>query len=149
VSSSSTCCLAGTLRPVLLALLLGLAFACGTAAGRTDLERSPYGPVAIDLLGRLHAAERACELTLDPATRCFTIAPGSVAAAAEALEQLMAEYGGTLLRSAWRSANGVHHVELRLSDDLWGALEVWLTEPDAQNVAGRLLYVPKRRNGLR
>ena len=130
---------------VAVAAIILIAWSVGVA--RNDIDRSPYGPVAADLLERLHASELACDLTLDPGTRCFTIVPGTVAAVAEALEGVMVEYGGSLVRSAWRSANGVHHVEIRLSDDLWGALELWLTEPDGQNVAGRLLYLPKRRNG--
>jgi len=131
---------------VAVAAFVLVAWSVGVA--RNDIDRSPYGPVAADLLARLHASELACDLTLEPGMRCFTIVPGTVAAVAEALEGVMIEYGGSLVRSAWRSANGVHHVEIRLSDDLWGALELWLTEPDGQNVAGRLLYLPKRRNGM-
>ncbi len=131
---------------LVLAAFVLVAWSPGVA--RNDIDRSPYGPVAADLLERLHASGVACDLTLDPGMRCFTIVPGTVAAVAEALEGVMIEYGGSLMRSAWRSANGVHHVEIRLSDDLWGALELWLTEPDGQNVAGRLLYLPKRRNGM-
>ena len=130
--------------PMIVMLLLG---ALGTVAARDAIERSPYGPLAYDLLERLHATAVDCDLSLDPATRCFVIVPGTVAAVAEALERVVEEYGGSVLRSEWRSGNGVHHVELRLSDDLWGALELWLTEPDGQIVAGRLLHQPKRRNG--
>ncbi len=126
---------------MLLFVLLGLALT------RDDLARSPYGPVASDMLERLHALEAPCEMAIDPGMRCFTIVPGTVAGAAEVLESALTEYGGTLTRSAWRSANGVHHVVVWLLDDVWGALELWLTEPDGQMVAGRLLYVPKRRNG--
>ncbi len=135
-------------RSCQLALAAFVLVAWSPGIARNDIDRSPYGPVAADLLERLHASEVACDLTLDPGTRCFIIVPGTVAAVAEALEGVMIEYGGSLMRSAWRSANGVHHVEIRLSDDLWGALELWLTEPDGQNVAGRLLYLPKRRNGM-
>ena len=121
----------------------------GAAGAHDEIARSPYGLVARDLLAHVHALEMPCDLTLDPGTRCFTIEPGTVAAVAEALEDLVTVYGGALARSEWRSANGVHHVELRLSDDLWGALEMWLTEPGGQVVAGRLWYLPKRRsNGL-
>lgn len=134
-------------RTLVLAIAVCLAASLGTATARDAIERSPYGPLAHDLLERLHAKPVDCDLTLDPATRCFVIVPGTVAAVAEALERVTDEYGGSVLRSEWRSANGVHHVELRLSDDLWGALELWLTEPDGQIVAGRLLHQPKRRNG--
>lgn len=120
--------------------------ATGAVGAHNDIERSPYGSVARDLLAQLHALEVPCDLTLDPGTMCFAIDPATVAAAAEALEDLVSDYGGALSRSEWRSANGVHHVELRLSDDLWGALEMWLTEPAGQVVAGRLLYLPKRRS---
>ena len=126
-----------------LVLALG---ATGVVWAHNDIERSPYGSVARDLFAQLHALEVACDLTLDPGTMCFTIDPGTVAAVAEALEDLVTDYGGALSRSEWRSANGVHHVELRLSDDLWGSLEMWLTEPAGQAVAGRLLYLPKRRS---
>ncbi len=126
-----------------LVLVLG---ATGAAGAHNDIERSPYGSVARALLEQLHALEVPCDLTLDPGTMCFTIDPGTVAAVAEVLEDLVSEHGGALSRSEWRSANGVHHVELRLSDDLWGALEMWLTEPAGQAVAGRLLYLPKRRS---
>ncbi len=135
--------------PRLFALVLAIlaALAWGPGLARDDLDRSPYGPVAHELLTRLHATELPCDIALDPSTRCFTIAPGTVAAVAELLENVLIEYGGTLTRSAWRSANGVHHVGFWLHDDVWGALELWLTEPDGRNVAGRLSYLPKRRNG--
>lgn len=134
-------------RPLVAALVLIAAAALGGAAARDAIERSPYGPVVDDLLARLHATTVACDLALDPSARCFTIVPGTVAGVAEALESVMHEYGGSIVRSAWRSANGVHHVEVRLSDDLWGSLELWLTEPDGQIVAGRVLHQPRRRNG--
>lgn len=130
------------------ALALALALA-GAVGAHNEIERSPYGSVARDLLAHVHARQVPCELSLDPGTMCFVIEPGTVATVAEALERLMTEYGGALSRSEWRSANGVHHVEVRLSDDLWGALELWLTEPAGQTVAGRLSYLPKRRlNGF-
>ena len=129
------------------AVVLLIAALLGAADARDAIERSPYGPVVEHLLVRMHATTVACDLTLDPATRCFTIVPGTVAAVAEALEHVMNEYGGSIVRSEWRSANGVHHVEVRLSDDLWGSLELWLTEPDGQVVAGRVMHQPKRRNG--
>jgi hypothetical protein len=136
-----------SVRTSCAALVLLIVALLGAADARDAIERSPYGPVVDDLLVRLHATTVACDLALDPAARCFTIAPGTVAAVAEALEHVMLEYGGSIVRSEWRSANGVHHVEVRLSDDLWGSLELWLTEPDGQVVAGRLMHQPKRRNG--
>jgi hypothetical protein len=132
---------------LLLLALLPIAM-LGIAVTRDDLARSPYGPVASDILERLHALEATCDMAIDPGTRCFTIAPGTVAHAAEMLEGALVEYGGTLTRSPWRSANGVYYVAVWLLDDVWGALELWLTEPDGQTVAGRIMYVPKRRNGL-
>ncbi len=127
--------------------LLSLSLIAPIALGRHEIERSPYLALVEHLLEALHAVEVPCELALDHTTLCFEIVPGTVAAVAEGLEHSIDEYGGVLLRSDWRSANGVHHVELRFSDDLWGALEMWLTEPNGQLVAGRLMYLPKRRNG--
>lgn len=134
-------------RTLAAACLLLIVALLGAVHARDAIERSPYAPLVDDLLERLHATTVACDLTLDPLTRCFTIVPGTVAAVAEALEHVMLEYGGSIVRSEWRSANGVHHVEVRLSDDLWGSLELWLTEPDGQVVAGRVMHQPKRRNG--
>jgi len=134
-------------RTTVAACVLLLVALLGAAHARDAIERSPYAPLVDDLLARLYATTVACDLALDPATRCFTIVPGTVAAVAEALEHVMLEYGGSIVRSEWRSGNGVHHVELRLSDDLWGSLELWLTEPDGQVVAGRVMHQPKRRNG--
>ncbi len=134
-------------RTNVAACLLLIIALVGAVHARDAIERSPYAPLVDDLLERLHATTVPCDLTLDPATRCFTIVPGTVAAVAEALEHVMLEYGGSIVRSEWRSANGVHHVEVRLSDDLWGSLELWLTEPDGQVVAGRVMHQPKRRNG--
>lgn len=136
-----------SVRTCVAAFVVLIVVVFGAAVARDAIERSPYGPVVEDLLVQLHATTIACDLTLDPATRCFTIVPGTVAAVAEALERVMFEYGGSIVRSEWRSANGVHHVEVRLSDDLWGSLELWLTEPDGQVVAGRVMHQPKRRNG--
>lgn len=134
-------------RVLVLTTAVLILTALSAVTARDAIERSPYGPLAYDMLQRLYATPVDCDVALDPATRCFVIVPGTVASVAEAIERLTAEYGGSLQRSEWRSANGVHHVELRLSDDLWGALELWLTEPDGQIVAGRLLHQPKRRNG--
>jgi hypothetical protein len=136
-----------SVRTAIAALALLVVVLFGTVAARDAIERSPYGPVVDDVLARLYATTVACDVTLDPAARCFTITPGTVAAVAEALEHVLLEYGGSIVLSEWRSANGVHHVEVRLSDDLWGSLELWLTEPDGQVVAGRVMHQPKRRNG--
>lgn len=138
---------AALFRRRLIGVVLALALSAGAAGARDVIDRSPYGPVVADVLDRLHAIEVVCELTLDPDTRCIVVLPGTVAAVAETLEAVLDAYAGTLVRSEWRSANGVYHVEVRLTDDLWGALQLWLTEPDGQAVHGRLLYVPKPRNG--
>jgi len=144
----TTCSQPGTwalLRPVAVALVaVALSF---SATARDAIDRSPYGPVVADMLERLYASEVPCELTLAPDTRCIIVRPGTVAIVAEALEAVLEEYAGTLLRSEWRSANGVYHVEVRLADELWGVLELWLTEPTGQVVSGRLQYVAKSRNG--
>lgn len=127
--------------------LCALALVLSSAHARDAIERSPYGPVVVDVFERLYVSDVPCELALDPDTRCFVIAPGTVAGVAEALESIVLEYGGALARSEWRSANGVHHVALSLSDDLWGVLELWFTEIDGQAVHGRVLFVARARNG--
>ncbi|CAN5757570.1 hypothetical protein BH23DEI1_BH23DEI1_04090 [soil metagenome] len=122
-------------------LVSGVAFAQG------DIDRSPFAPVVQHLIDEVHAGIVPCDLVVDRATLCFTLAPGSVALVAEGLEAMLLEYGGALVRTSWRSANGVHHVELLLDDDLWGALEVWLSEPGDRTVSGLLKYVTRRRSG--
>lgn len=127
--------------------VVALAWLATFAQARDVIERSPYGPVLEALLERLYASEYACPVALDPDTRCFSIAPGTVAGTAESLSVIVAEFGGALALSEWTSANGVYHVEVRLSDDLWGALGLWLTESDGQVVNGRVLLLPRPRNG--
>jgi hypothetical protein len=122
---------------------LGLLAAPTLAQG--DIERTAFAPVIERLLARIHADVVPCDLVVDRATACFTLRPGSVALVAEGVEAMLAESAGTLVRSAWRSANGVHHVELLLDDDLWGVLEVWLSEPGDRTVSGLLKYVTRRR----
>lgn len=130
-------------------LAAALTWSMSVAQARDVIERSPYGPLLETVLERLHASEYDCELALDPDTRCFVIVPGTVAAAAETLEAIAADFGGALALSPWTSANGVYHVEIRLGDDLWGVLGLWLTESDGQVVNGRVLLVPRPRNGAR
>ena len=131
----------------------GVALACVLAVGlshavaRDVIERSPYGAVVEQVFEQLYADQVPCAVALDPDTRCFVIAPATVATIAESLESLVDGFGGALTRSEWRSANGVYHVELMLTDGLWGVLELWLTEVDVGTVHGRVLAVPRSRNG--
>jgi hypothetical protein len=117
----------------------------GLAAG--EIERSPFAPIATEFLGLVHGQVAACDIVLDRSVLCFAAMPGSVVLVAEELEVLLAAYRGSLVRSAWRSGNGVHHVELYFDDDLWGVLELWLSEPGDGSVQGMLKYVTRRRNG--
>jgi hypothetical protein len=130
-------------RSVLL-VLVSLVLAQGALA-QGDIERSAFAPVVTELLASVHAVIVACDVAVERSTICFTLMPGRVAQVAEALEALLEEHAGALVRSAWRSGNGVHHVELLLDDDLWGVLELWLSEPGDRSVSGMLKYVTRRR----
>jgi hypothetical protein len=130
-------------RPSPLVLLVAAWSAL--AVGQSDIDRSPFAAVAVDLIAHVHAQVVPCDVVLDRATLCFTLAPGTVATVAEQLEALVQASSGILTRSSWRSANGVHHVELLLHDELWGVLEVWLREPGDRSVVGMLKYLARRR----
>ena len=129
----------------ILVLVVTLALFAPGASAQGDVDRSAFAPVVDHLLTTVHAQVVACDVVVDRATVCFTLTPGSVALVAESLEAMLTEYAGALVRSAWRSGNGVHHVELLLDDDLWGVLEVWLSEPGDRSVSGMLKYVTRRR----
>jgi hypothetical protein len=130
---------------VLVVFVVSLGSYPSGASAQGDVDRSAFAPVVDHLLATVHARVVACDVVVDRATICFTLTPGSVALVAESLEAMLSEYAGALVRSAWRSGNGVHHVELLLDDDLWGVLEVWLSEPGDRSVAGMLKYVTRRR----
>lgn len=133
-------------RPTALRFVIPFALAvAGVAQG--DVDRSPFAPIVDHFLDQVHADVVPCDVVVDAATVCFGLAPGSAALVAAGIEAMLEEYDGALVRSAWRSANGVHHVELLLEDDLWGALEVWLSESSDRSVAGLLKYVVRRRGG--
>jgi hypothetical protein len=86
-----------------------------------------------------------CELVLATDTVCFVTTPATVAMLAEGIEELVGASDGRLVRSAWQSANGVHRVDLLLADQVWGALEVWLSETTDRSVTGLIRYVPQHR----
>jgi hypothetical protein len=130
-------------RSLFAALVLCLAFGGAVALG--DIDRSAFAPIVEHLIAHVHAEIVPCDVVVDRATVCFRLTPGSVALVAEGVEAILAEHEGALIRSAWRSANGVHHVELLLDDELWGVLELWLSEPGDRSVAGLLKYVVRRR----
>jgi hypothetical protein len=130
---------------VRLAFVVAASAALSSAAAGADVLRSPFGPVVQQLLERTHGALAPCELVLASDTVCFTVDPATVAAVAETIEALVAESGGRLVRAPWRSGNGVHSVDLMLSDGMWGALEIWLREEGERAVSGMIRLVPPHR----
>jgi hypothetical protein len=133
-----------TLRAALVSMLATLSLWSSAWAG-AELERSPFKSVAAELLERLHAQVVPCDVALDPSATCFVVTPATVASIAEVIEALLEESAGALERTAWRSANGVHRLELVFPDEVWGALELWFSEPGEAVVAGMLGYVTRRR----
>lgn len=106
---------------------------------------APFRALVDGLLERFHASTQPCEAAIAPAIVCFVVQPGQVASLAEALEELIEEHDGAVVRGPWSSANGAHRVVLMLADPTWGGVELWLAERPGRRVEGRLEHLPKRR----
>lgn len=129
-------------RGSLVAALL-LAGAAWSAGG---LATTPYRPLVDDLLERFHAVVRPCGIALDDADLCFLVQPTHVALLAETLEAFVADHAGSVVRGSWTSANGAHRVVLKLTDETWGALELWLAERPDRVVEGWFERRPRPRD---
>jgi hypothetical protein len=134
-----------TRSPFLLCIIVLVGLSSAHALG--ELERSPFAPFIGEFIIVVHGVVAPCDVVVDRAKLCFSALPGSVATVAQELESIIDSYGGALMRSPWRSMNGVHRVDLTFEDDLWGALQLWLSEPGDGSVKGMLTYVTHRRTG--
>jgi hypothetical protein len=121
-------------------LVVGAAWSAG------GLAATPYRSLVDDLLERFHAVVRPCGMALDDADLCFLVQPAHVALLAETLEAFVADHAGSVVRGSWTSANGAHRVVLKLSDETWGALELWLAERPDRVVEGWFERRPRPRD---
>jgi hypothetical protein len=110
------------------------------------LATTPYRPLVDELLERFHAVVRPCGMALDDADLCFLVQPAHVALLAEALEAFIVDHAGSVVRGSWTSANGAHRVILKLTDETWGALELWLAERPDRVVEGWFERRPRPRD---
>jgi hypothetical protein len=120
-------------------LVAGMAWSGGLAT-------TPYRSLVDDLLERFHAVVRPCRMALDDADLCFLVQPAHVALLAEALEAFIVDHAGSVVRGSWTSANGAHRVILKLTDETWGALELWLAERPDRVVEGWFERRPRPRD---
>jgi hypothetical protein len=128
-----------------LAALLVVLLVAGTAWSG-GLATTPYRSLVDDLLERFHAVVRPCGMALDDADLCFRVQPAHVALLAETLEAFIVDHAGSVVRGSWTSANGAHRVVLKLSDETWGALELWLAERPDRVVEGWFERRPRPRD---
>jgi hypothetical protein len=132
---------AGAIGSLVAALLVAsLAWSAG------GLATTPYRSLVDDLLERFHAVVRPCGMALDDADLCFLVQPAHVALLAETLEAFIVDHSGSVVRGSWTSANGAHRVVLKLTDETWGALELWLAERPDRVVEGWFERRPRPRD---
>jgi hypothetical protein len=118
----------------------------GVAWSAGGLATTPYRSLVDDLLERFHAVVRPCSMALDEADLCFLAQPAHVALLAETLEVFIVDHAGSVVRGSWTSANGAHRVVLKLTDETWGALELWLVERSDRVVEGWFERRPRPRD---
>jgi hypothetical protein len=134
--------IASRARVLVAAVVMLMAGVAGSAGG---LATTPFRPLVDDLLERFHALVRPCGLAV-AGDVCFVVQPSQVALLAEALEVFVDDHGGAVARGAWTSANGAHRVEIRLVDETWGTLELWLAERPDRVVEGWFERRPRPRD---
>jgi hypothetical protein len=129
-----------------LASLVAVLLVAGVAWSAGGLATTPYRSLVDDLLERFHAVVRPCGMALDDADLCFFVQPAHVALLAETLEVFIVDHAGSVVRGSWTSANGAHRVVLKLTDETWGALELWLAERPDRVVEGWFERRPRARD---
>jgi hypothetical protein len=129
-----------------LGSLLAFLLVAGVAWSAGGLATTPYRSLVDDLLERFHAVVRPCGMALDDADLCFLVQPAHVALLAETLEAFVLDHAGSVVRGSWTSANGAHRVVLKLTDETWGALELWLAERPDRVVEGWFERRPRPRD---
>jgi hypothetical protein len=120
-------------------LVAGVAWSAG------GLAATPFRAFVDDLLGRFHAVVRPCTGAIEGGV-CFVVQPSQVSLLAEVLEAFVEEHEGAVTRGPWTSANGAHRVVLKLVDETWGSLELWLAERPDRVVEGWFERRPRPRD---
>lgn len=119
-------------------LLSGVLLLTPMTHARDSIDATPFGPVLTDLMAAFHAQSVPCEgVATTEAEVCFESRAVGASYLAERLVEILEAYESIgLTNGGWRSANGVWTVSLKLPNNSFGRLEIYLAETTSSMVKG-------------